>query len=158
MSCFFSVDLHFQQLLLVKFCSVSCGNYCEGGSNHALNYNQITKCQKNIICSLKCLYLALAIGLWLDVQELSDINHPHITLKKGSNDVNQWIMCPKYMYVNLTWTRTHFANEDRFRLLSLTFSDGVVARFANHLPLLNPFVTGHRTLPHTHTQTHANTF
>ena len=52
----------------------------------------------------------------------------------------------------LTWTWTKFANEDRFRLFALAFSHGVVAGFADHLPLLNAFIAGHRTLPR-HQQT-----
>lgn len=46
----------------------------------------------------------------------------------------------------LTWTLTEFADEDRLGLLALTLSDGVVAGLADHLPLLNPFTTGHRAL------------
>ncbi len=85
--------------------------------------------------------------------------HGSFSNRKGSKLVNWWILFPDYMHVNLTWTRIKFAYENRFRLLSLTFSDGIVAGFANHLPLLNPLATGHRTLPriHTNTNTHTHT-
>lgn len=62
------------------------------------------------------------------------------------------------MYVALTWTWPEFTDEDCFWFFALTFSDCVVASFADHLPLLNPFVAADRTLPHQQpTQTQAHT-
>ena len=71
---------------------------------------------------------------------------PTVTVIETANE----ILFAHYTHVDLTWTRAKFANEDRLRLLALAFSDGVVAGLANHLPLLDAFATGHRTLPHTH--------